>query len=144
MAHHAVGDEISSAGGDVVHRQLDAKRLYSDDTKTCVALQRPPVDDPLPGDAGIDAVKEPEPLGQPSQEPHVGDVAALQGEGEPESSEAGADLLENGKVAVGDAEDTVAAGSLGVEDAREKALAPLVGGEGGIPDHRPDSVDTGP
>ena len=140
VADHAVGDEVSRSGGDVEHRDLDPQVLHLHHVQLRAGLDREARQVAFPRDGGVGQLEEPHALGQPAGDPHrpesVGLVVVLDHVGQPQCrhrlARAGDDLV----VRVAYPEHATGVRALGVEDAREEALAPGVGGRGRPLDER--------
>src|SRR5262249_9609601 len=70
VADHAVRDEVTAAGGDVVQRSL-AELLDDSDPSLDAAVDRVTLEVALAGDRRVGCMKKPEVLGEASAQAHV-------------------------------------------------------------------------
>jgi len=129
VADDAVGDEVAGARRDVIEAQARAERLDRRNGQARVGLHRHVVDDDLAPAGRIEEVKEAQRLAQPAPQAHdahvLGPAGSLDHAAKAERRHAGVDPADGGLAGVADPDDA-ATRPVGIEDARQKALSPLV------------------
>ena len=134
VADHAVGDEVAGAGRDVVHRDLDAEIARSTRHEVASLFIADPSMLPLAGDRRIDRVEEPQPLPETTEEANRDErpvsFVPLDREPEVEAPEAVVIWSMISWSLVEDSQDPAAAAPLGIEDAGQESLVPLLGRHG--------------
>lgn len=88
MADDAVGDEVARAGGDVVHRQLDAQRANRHHLQLGAPRNGGTVQVPPPGDRRVDPTQEAKERPRPTEQPHMAIGPTRGFDGEPEAQPA--------------------------------------------------------
>src|SRR5680860_1127899 len=144
----AVSEEVFSSRGHVKERELNAQWFNRNNLQWRLALDRLTVDRSLSRYRWIDRVKEPQMLSKTSEQAHIHDapvtVGTLHYMRKSELAQARRDRSDYGGVGVGDAQDTPAVATLGIEDACQKPLAPVRRGGRRPPHELADCRHRGP